>query len=148
MIEKGIKGRDITDGHTDFYARFARPGVVVVSRDNDKSSYDYRVTRENIALLKKARDARGRPLQLVVLDAPLAFDTPFAIDDFAAGYVGYYLCNGAVLLQEFGDAAADGEAAQKIKDLFPERIVERLRIDGIASGGGSIHCATQQEPEI
>jgi agmatine/peptidylarginine deiminase len=22
----GIKGRDITDGHTDFYARFASPG--------------------------------------------------------------------------------------------------------------------------
>ncbi|MEV0104704.1 agmatine deiminase family protein, partial [Nocardia sp. NPDC050789] len=35
----GIKGHDITDGHTDFYARFARPGVVVAGLDTDPESY-------------------------------------------------------------------------------------------------------------
>ena len=45
----GIKGRDITDGHTDFYARFARPGVVVAGFDPDPGSYDHAVTRRLLA---------------------------------------------------------------------------------------------------
>ncbi|MEY4909848.1 MAG: hypothetical protein RL260_3566, partial [Pseudomonadota bacterium] len=30
--------------------------------------------------------------------------------------------------------------------LFPTREVVQLNIDGIAAGGGGIHCTTQQEP--
>ncbi|RBJ74379.1 agmatine deiminase family protein, partial [Pseudomonas sp. MWU12-2534b] len=56
----GVAGRDITDGHTDFYARFAAPGVVVAGLDSDPSSYDYAVTRRHLAILRTARDARGR----------------------------------------------------------------------------------------
>ncbi len=145
---KGAKGQDITDGHTDFYARFARPGVVVVNRDSDLESPDYEVTRENIRLLKSAKDARGESLKLIILDTPWDFESKFALDDFAAGYVGYYLCNGALIMQEFGDRAADQTARRKLKELFPDRKIEVLRLDGIASGGGSIHCSTQQEPKV
>lgn len=145
---KGIKGRDITDGHTDFYARFANPGTVVVSRDMDKSSYDYKITRDNIEILKSARDAQGNPLELVILDTPWDINTKFGTKDFAAGYVGYYVCNGAVIMQKFGDKKADGAARDELAKAFPNREIEQLAIDGIASGGGSIHCATQQEPLV
>jgi len=43
---EGVRGRDITDGHTDFYARFSKKGEVLVSRDNYQESYDYEVTRK------------------------------------------------------------------------------------------------------
>lgn len=145
---KGIKGKDITDGHTDFYARFARPGVVVVSRDTDKSSYDYKITRENIELLKSATDAKGNPFEIVVLDTPWDINTTYGTKDFAAGYVGYYVCNDAVVMQKFGDKRADAAAKATLSKVFPEHRVEQISIDGIASGGGSIHCATQQEPVV
>lgn len=143
---KGIKGKDITDGHTDFYARFAKPGTVIVSRDTDKSSYDYKITRENINILQSSTDATGRPLKLVILDTPWDINTKFGTNDFAAGYVGYYVCNNAIILQKFGDVKTDNAAKVKLAKVFPNRIIEQIAIDGIASGGGSIHCATQQEP--
>ena len=66
----GIKGKDITDAHIDFYARFTSPGVVVAARENDQSIYDYAVTRQVISDLQAATDARGRSLTVHILDNP------------------------------------------------------------------------------
>lgn len=142
----GIAGRDITDGHTDFYARFARPGVVVAGLDTDPQSYDYAVTRRHLTLLRQARDARGRQLEVVVLPGPERVRPEYEGHEMAAGYINFYVCNGAVIAPEFGDAKADRNAGAALRELFPQREVVQLNIDGIAAGGGGIHCATQQQP--
>ncbi len=142
----GIAGTDITDGHTDFYARFAGPGVVVVGYDPDPASSDHLVTREHEKILRRATDAAGRSLEVHRLEAPMMVREEFETEDFAAGYIGYYVCNGAVLLQQFGDPTADEAARATIAGLFPDREIVVLDVDGIAAGGGSIHCTTQQEP--
>jgi agmatine deiminase len=69
----------------------------------------------------------------------------FENKDFAAGYIGFYVCNGAVIAQEFGDAKADAAVKASLQLAFPGRVIEQLNVDGIAAGGGSIHCTTQQE---
>lgn len=143
---KGIAGRDITDGHTDFYARFVRPGEVLVSRDNYRSSYDYAVTRENIAILSAATDAFGNKLKVTVLDAPDVINKAYGVGQFAAGYVGYYVCNGGVITQQFGDIKRDHQAKEIVQKAYPKHTIEQINIDAIASGGGSIHCTTQQQP--
>lgn len=143
----GIRGKDITDGHTDFYARFVAPGVVVAAYDPDPESYDHEVTRRHLDILESATDALGKPLAVSVLEAPGFIRDTYANDEFAAGYIGYYVCNGAVIMQQFGDDAADRAAKRVIQDLFPDRVIEQIGIDGIAAGGGTIHCATQQEPK-
>jgi agmatine deiminase len=145
---EGLKGKDITDGHTDFYARFSKPGEVIVSRDNYKASFDYDITRQNIEILSNSTDAKGRPLRLRIIDSPDTINEKYGVNDFAAGYIGYYVCNGAVIAQKFGDKKADAKAKQVLQEAFPEHIIEQIAIDGIASGGGSIHCATQQEPFV
>lgn len=144
----GIKGMDITDGHTDFYARFARPGVVLAGCDPDPDSFDHEVTKHHLELLNSAIDARGNTLEVIPLEGPAVIRADYETDDFAAGYIGFYVCNGAVIMQKFGDATADKAARAAVQKAFPDRHIEQINSDGIAAGGGSIHCATQQEPGV
>ncbi|WP_405495149.1 agmatine/peptidylarginine deiminase [Nocardia sp. NBC_00511] len=142
----GIAGKDITDGHTDFYARFTSPGVVVAGLDTDPDSFDYDVTRRHLDILHSATDVNGRPLEVETLESPSIVREKFENDDFAAGYINFYVCNGAVIGPEFGDADTDAAAKSTMQRLFPNREVVQINIDGIAAGGGGIHCTTQQEP--
>ena len=144
----GIKGKDITDGHTDFYVRFARPGVVVAGYDPDPASFDHAVTKRHLEILESATDAHGHPVEVIVLEGPRTVRSTYETEDFAAGYIGYYVCNGAVIMQDFGDIEADRAAREALQRAFPDRAIEQISLDGIAAGGGSIHCATQQEPRL
>lgn len=147
----GIKGKDITDAHVDFYARFASPGVVVANLDTDPDSYDHKVTQAHLAILKQATDADGRTLQVHTMSPPMdprrsrfSQGNP----DFAAGYINYFVINGAVIAPEFGDAEADADALRLLTELYPDREVVQLNIDAIAAGGGGIHCVTHQLPVV
>mmetsp|Transcript_23936 Transcript_23936/g.66449 ORF Transcript_23936/g.66449 Transcript_23936/m.66449 type:complete len:375 (+) Transcript_23936:214-1338(+) len=145
----GIKNKDITDGHVDFYARFAAKGKVVVHMDNDRRSYDYDVTRENVRILSSATDVDGTQLEVIELVAP-DWDKVRGRPgpDCAAGYVNFYVINGAVLVPQFGDTSADSAAQAALGRLFPDRDIVALNIDNIANGGGGIHCTAQQQPEV
>ena len=142
----GVAGKDITDGHTDFYARFAKPGTIVAGFEPDPTSFDHPVTTRHLEILKNSTDARGRRLDIVQLAGPSVLRVEHPSDDFAAGYVNFYVCNGAVIAPQFGDPDSDKAASEKLQGLFPDRTVVQIDIDGIAAGGGGIHCTTQQEP--
>ncbi|MFE3026751.1 agmatine deiminase family protein, partial [Nocardia tengchongensis] len=143
----GIKGEDITDGHTDFYARFARPGVVVAGLDTDPDSYDHDVTQRHLEILRGATDVHGNALQVEVIEGPAQVRPQYRDQkDFAAGYINYYVCNGGVIAPQFGDQDGDSAARDTLERLFPGREVVQIDIDGIAAGGGGIHCTTQQQP--
>lgn len=144
----GIAGRDITDGHTDFYARFASPGRVLAALDDDPASFDYEVTRAHLEILRSATDADGRRLEVTTLTAPSAVRATHAGEDFAAGYINFYLCNGGLIAPQFGDRRADAAARDALARLFGDRRVVQLNVDGIAAGGGGIHCSTQQQPAL
>lgn len=142
----GIAGQDITDGHTDFYARFCAPGVVVAGFENDSSSPEHAVTQRHLDILRKATDVRGHPLKVVPMAGPDHVRPQYENKDFAAGYINFYVCNGAVLCPEFGHAQADRNTKAILREQFPERDIVQLNIDAIAAGGGGIHCTTQQQP--
>ena len=144
----GIKGRDITDAHVDFYARFARPGVVVANLDMDPDSYDYELTRKHLDILMRSTDADGKPLDIHTLPPPqnprrsrFLRDNP----DFAAGYINYFVINGAVIAPEFGDAGrrpcarTAGTAVSGAQGGAAEHRRHRV-------GRRRIHCVTNQMP--
>lgn len=145
----GIKGKDITDAHVDFYARFVSPGVVIANLDTDPQSYDHPVTLAHLDILRQASDAEGRPLQVHTLSPPLnPRNSRFSKNnpDFAAGYINYFILNGAIIAPQFGDKLADAAAFDLLSRLYPEHKVIQLNIDAIAAGGGGIHCVTHQQP--
>ncbi|NBF10855.1 agmatine deiminase family protein [Pseudomonas sp. Fl4BN1] len=147
----GIKGKDITDAHVDFYARFVKPGVVLANLDNDPDSYDHAVTLKHLEILRNATDADGRKLQVHTVSPPLnPRKSRFSRgnDDFAAGYINYFVINGAVISPQFGDSSADTKALALLSELYPERKVIQLDIDAIAAGGGGIHCVTHHQPQV
>lgn len=121
--------------------------MVLAGYDPDPDSYDHDITLRHLEILKSATDAHGGRLKVISLEGPTDIRKKFLNDEFAAGYIGFYVCNGAVIMQEFGDQQADKAARDAIRQAFPGRKIEQLNVDGIAAGGGSIHCATQQEPK-
>ena len=106
------------------------------------------MTKRHLAILRAATDVEDRSLEVVVLEAPSKVRQTFANDDFAAGYINFYVCNGAVISPQFGDLRTDSAAKRELQRAFPEREVVQINIDGIAAGGGGIHCTTQQVPKV
>lgn len=144
----GIKGADITDYHIDALARFVKPGQVLIQMGEEVDAQDpWSVSAfETHDILAQATDADGRKLELVLLPEP--YDIRIDSPDFVSSYVNYYVCNGAVIAAEFGDKAADAEAAEILADLYPGREIVMLNIDAVGEVGGGIHCATHEQPKV
>ncbi|MGW5528636.1 agmatine deiminase family protein [Streptomyces xanthochromogenes] len=143
----GVTGRDITDDHVDATSRFLAAGSGLVqiplATDTDAWSKD---ARQQYQILSKAKDADGDPIRVAQIQGPDYGRIRSSDPDFVAAYANYYVCNGAVISAQFGDARADAAARSSLQRLFPGRVVEQLDIDSLGAGGGGIHCVTQQQP--
>lgn len=144
----GVKDADITDYHIDALARYVKPGQIVIQlgKSPDRSDPWSVSAFETYALLKTARDAQGRKLDIVVIPDPVKIRSKSR--DFVSSYVNYYVCNGAVIGAEFGDDTADAVAQSTLQKLYPGRRIVSLNVDPIGEAGGGIHCATQQQPKL
>lgn len=143
----GVRGKDITDAHTDFYARFASREVVLAGLESNQASFDYEITRKHLQILQAATDADDRRLRVVPVPSPTRIRKTLETEDFAAGYINFYVVNGGVIAPEFGDKERDAACKAALKQQFPSREIVQLNIDAIAAGGGGIHCATLHEPQ-
>ncbi|MCY6381100.1 agmatine deiminase family protein [Hoeflea prorocentri] len=144
----GIAGADITDYHIDSLARFVAPGMILIQlpKTLDPDEPWSAAAFQTYDILRSATDASGRHLDITVIPEPERTRVKSA--DFVASYVNYYVCNGAIVAAQFGDAETDSEARRILGQLYPDREVVMLDIDPIGETGGGIHCATQQQPQV
>jgi agmatine deiminase len=134
---------DITDGHVDGLACFVKPGVVLYESDPSASGAARQLAADNRRALESAVDAAGRRLQIISIDDAYEAETPH--DMFCRSYVNFYMANGGIVMPSYG-TPGDARALAVIKACFPEREVVQIDVTYLASGGGGIHCITQQQP--
>lgn len=152
---------DETNGHTDNFCRFAAPGKVMLTWTDDQSDPQYERSLEAEEILKKAKDAKGRSLEIVKIHQPgpiyITADEADGVDPvdgtlpreegdrLAGSYVNSYIGNGFVLLPSFDDVH-DSAAVEAYKAMYPDREIITVPGREILLGGGNIHCITQQQP--
>ena len=164
-LPRGIYN-DETNEHVDNVCAFIRPGEVVLAWTDKEDDPQYALSKASLDYLEQATDAKGRKIivhKLPVPAVPVCItedevagfdfvegeDMREAGERLAASYVNFYFSNDSVVLPAFGgeNAASDAQAAAILAQLCPERRIVQIPARAILTGGGNIHCITQQIPK-
>ena len=144
-IPHGLLEDHDTDGHVDNVAQFVAPGVVLAQTVDDPSDPNYEPLAENAERLKAARDARGRPLEVIELG--VLPRTTVRGEPGVVPYVNSYIANRVVVVPTCGDDPdRDADVLARLEAVYAGR--ELVGVPGrmLAEGGGGVHCITQQVP--
>ncbi len=168
-LPRGIYG-DETNEHVDNVCAFLSPGHVVLAWSDNPEDPQYDLSHQCLTYLENVTDAKGRNLtihRLPIPDHPICIQQEdlegYEFEDgedcrelgerLAASYVNFYFTNDAVLLPVFGgdNKASDCRAVELMTRWLPNRKIIPIPARAILTGGGNIHCITQQipkEPEV
>ena len=128
---------DHTDGHVDNLARFVatnRLAIPVPADADDPNAAVY-------ADAKARADVFG--IEVVPIPSPGRVERDGEI--VPASYMNFYIGNRAVVVPIYG-APNDDAAVAAIGALVPDRAAIGIRADHLLTGGGSLHCISQQIP--
>ncbi len=136
---------DDTDGHIDQLARFTDDHTIVYSwcdREGDPQS---------AGLAKNLQDLKSGLADIGCADYrlfPLPIPPEIVLHDrrVPASYCNFLICNGLVIVPQFGCPAHDRIALDTLTDLFPHYQLIALDSVNLSVGLGSFHCLTQQQP--
>lgn len=160
-LPRGIEG-DETNEHVDNVCAFVKPAEVVLAWTDDENDQQWGPSNASLKVLENEVDAMGRHFTVHKLPIPknpvcitadeinaMEFEAGEDVREvgerLAASYVNFYISNGGIILPQFGDEN-DEVAAGVLRELFPDRIIEKIYARPIIVGGGNIHCITQQIP--
>ena len=149
-LGEGIVGDD-TDGHIDDIARFVSPSTIVAAIEDDPADDNYQILQDNLRRLEGMTDLQGRPFEIVTLPMPglVAGSSSSSrnLDRLPASYANFYIANEVVLAPIFGHAN-DSRALKTLQVVFPNRRIIAINCEPMVWGMGTIHCVTQQQPQI
>jgi len=149
-LGEGIVGDD-TDGHIDDIARFVSRNTIVCAVEDDPEDANYEILQDNLARLRSMTDAGGNSFEIVTLPMPGvvggASTSTRDLDRLPASYANFYIANNVVLAPVFGHAN-DVRAVETLQKVFPSRQIVPINCEPLVWGMGTIHCVTQQQPQI
>ncbi len=135
---------DHTDGHIDELARFVAPDKIVCAYEDDENDENYRILQANYQTLSEATDIQGKPFEILKLPMPhMRYEDGTKAP---VSYTNFYIGNTVLLAATFKDEN-DKEALKILEECFPGRKVAGIDCSDIISGGGALHCMTQQQPK-
>ena len=156
---------DETNEHVDNVCAFLKPGEVVLAWTDDESDPQYALSKQCLDYLEGVRDAKGRKItvhKLPIPDHPVCLTEAevegYAFEEgederevgerLAASYVNFYFSNEAVVMPVFGgeNEESDMRAVALMQQWNHGRKVIPVYARDILTGGGNIHCITQQIP--
>lgn len=142
-LGRGIAGDD-THGHVDDVARFTDANTIAAVVEESRFDENYEPLQENLARLRSMRNLDGKSFRVVTL--PMPAPIAFAGQRLPASYANFYIANRLVLVPTFNDPK-DRIALNTLAGLFPARKVVGIACRDLVLGLGTLHCATQQQPE-
>jgi len=138
-LEQGFKD-DETDGHIDLVARFVNDNTILCCICEDKTDENYQTFQTNFEQLKARKDFMVVPLPIpkrkMMLDG----------ERVALSYANFFMGNGFIVVPTYNDEN-DARALAVIAEHCPKHEVIGLSAESMITGGGSVHCVTQQEPK-
>jgi len=149
-LGEGIAGDD-TDGHIDDIARFVASDVIVCAVEEDPADANYEILQDNVKRLKSMTDANGKPFEVLTLPMPGIVGGSSTgtrdLERLPASYANFYIANNVVLAPVFGHAN-DERAVDTLQRVFSTRQIVPINCEPLVWGMGTIHCVTQQQPQI
>jgi agmatine deiminase len=137
-LREGIAGDD-TDGHIDDIARFVSADTVLCAFEDDSADENHGILKDNYERLNR--------FGLKVVKLPM----PGYIGDrharLPASYANFYIGNATVVVPTFGHKN-DRRALDIIQECFPSRRVIGVESKAMVHGLGTVHCCSQQQPQI
>jgi agmatine deiminase len=134
---------DVTDGHVDGICAFVRPGAVLLHTCADPANPNYEPMAANLEVLRSAKDAAGRTLEVIELTQWPYFDLDGK--SLMVSYANAYIANGGVVVP-LADHPLDAEVLETFAKAFPGHEVVGVPAQILRHGGGGPHCITQQIP--
>ena len=144
-LERGIVGRRYTWARRRHRAvRRAEYGGDAY--EDDPADANYEPLGENFSPTVARRRTKGKvvPRRRSCLCPPPLY---FAGQRLPASYANFYIANRAVLVPTFDDPK-DRLALNTLAELMPKHSIVPIYCGDLVWGLGTIHCMTQQQPEV
>lgn len=138
---EGLAHPGIASGQVIEVARFVGPGRVACAMGQTGAAGD--LLGRNLDRLWNARDALGRPLEVVEVPCAEAAGPGRA----PGSYLGFGLLNDIVLLPAYG-GEADAAAAEIIARVLPGHGMVPVAMDLYTRAGGTLHGLLLKQPDL